>query len=303
MKKKFLLMSLLSLLTFASCQGGGGTSSLTEDNPNTNLSSEIVNEAVFPSDEIKAFFNTDEVPPTFSGDVFYTDKVDNESTKCFIVYTEKNDKASNSYFLTYLASFGYGDVGYDSDNSCYYAYGDENLPYTIVFYEEEVNSNTYFIVQYYYSDENGGGGEIYDDYKTSTTFPTTDMQEFFGSSTSLVTYSASEFNYIGTLDEDGYYCFFIYSYDNSTTASGYAAQLTNEGYTVEEYEDEDGPYYYAYNDETGYELLFWDDSSDDSLNLQIYYYGGDNGGDDSGDTGEDGYTLYTSSLCLKLNRT
>ena len=96
------------------------------------------------------------------------------------------------------------------------------------------------------------------------------MQEFFGSSTELIMPESSAYAYARTQDRDGYDTFLIYmDMSEEACSASYIAMLEEAGYIVVEY---DG-FFYAYNDATGYELMFYDNDSYQTFDMQVYYYG------------------------------
>lgn len=316
MKKRSILISLLTLAALISC--GGGENPSNNEIPMSHGPISEVNESNFPSEDIKAFFNTDKEPVTFGGEEFYHEGVNEEGNKCYLVYCEKNEEASNDYFATYLPTIGY-EISKESD---YYLAISNSNPYMLLYYESLQNEVTYFIVQYYFdetfveddktseddpiisedvpvsseddhlSSENiSTGGENVDteydeDFVLAYSFPNNIIKEFFNTSSTLVSYQAEEYYYARTYDEEGYDMFYIYSEKSSTACnSAYKTALENASYVVEEYEDDYGPYFYAYNENTGFEVIFFEDDEYGTFDLQVYYYGTGSSGD-SGNTSE-----------------
>ncbi len=310
MKKKKYLVSLLTLAALISC--GGGENPSYNEIPLSHGPISEVKESNFPSEDIKAFFNTDKEPVTFESEEFYHEGINEEGNKCYLVYCEKNEQASNDYFATYLPTLGY-EILQDND---YYLAMSYNNPYMLLYYELLQDEVTYFVVQYYFdetllednktsedgpfisddtplSSENvSQGGENFDteydeEFVLAYSFPNNVIKKFFNTSSTLVSYQAEEYYYARTIDEEGYDMFYIYSEKSSTACNSiYKAALENASYVVEEYEDEYGPYFCAYNDNTGFELYFFEDDEYGTFDIQVYYYGDITSGD-SGNTSED----------------
>ncbi len=294
MKNKKIILPLLTALLFTSCDFNGGTTTSSNDSQLSDSFGEVVSASSseevnsnFPFDEIKTFFNTDIVPPSFEGEEISIEKSEVNNAQYVTVYTVKNDKASNDYFNTYLKTLGYNDpiyVNNEVEGEYYYVDSTSTLPYQVVYYEETIDDVTYFIVQYSFGDSYS------DDYTITTSFPDAEIKAYLGLTESIVSFVSSEYYYAET-EDDGYLCFFMYITDGSMNADSYYTLLSNASYIIEQYTTTDGlEYYDAYNQDTGYEVLFYDLSDDNSFNLQIYsLYEDSIGGDE-----EIEYTEYTS---------
>ena len=223
----------------------------------------------FPQDLIKEYFgSTSDVVAFEAEEYFYIRSYDMYGDDIFYIYAEISETACLDYYMEAVIAAGYEVTDYDG---VYGAYSSET-GYEILFAEDE--SYGTFDIQIYYVGASTGGEDVeskYDsDYVYSETFPHDVMQEFFGSSTELIMPESSAYAYARTQDKDGYDTFLIYmDMSEEACSASYMEVLEEAGYIVEDY----GDFFYAYNDATGYELMFYDNDSYQTFDMQVYYYG------------------------------
>ena len=243
-------------------QGGSGEESRYDDT--------FVQTDSFPQELIKEYFgSTSDVIPFEAEEYYYWRTTDSYGTDIFYIYAEISETACLDYYMPLLEAAGYDIIDYG--DGLYNAYSAET-GYEILFLEDP--SYGTFDIQIYYVGASTGGEDVeskYDsDYVYSETFPHDVMQEFFGSSTELIMPESSAYAYARTQDRDGYDTFLIYmDMSEEACSASYMAMLEEAGYIVVDY----GDFFYAYNDATGYELMFYDNDSYQTFDMQVYYYG------------------------------